>query len=155
MLASDLPETAASPVLTQWLITLNQAASPVFTSKCDIWSLSADEIDPLEFDAVREDAKQGLACYIDIVARPASLFSSFHAHEIWVRSVTHEMHQAKLRQARSELVVRQASVHEQDGYAVTLYVAACGATEDAVRSIFGTALETAATITMKLATAGE
>lgn len=154
-MASVLPETAVSPILAQWLITLNQEASLVFTSKCDTWALTANEIDPLEFDAAGEDVTEGLACYIDIIARKALLFASFPAHEIWVRSAANEMGQIKLRQARAELVIRKAIVNELDGYAVTLYVAASGVTEDAVRNIFDIALETAAMITMKLATTGE
>src|SRR5262249_44571321 len=49
-LAHQLTEAVASPILAQSLIKLNHHASPVFSSKCDLWSLSADEIDPLEFD---------------------------------------------------------------------------------------------------------
>lgn len=155
-MASVLPETAVSPILAQWLITLNQEASLVFTSKCDTWPLTANEIDPLEFDAAGEDVTQGLACYIDIIARKALLFASFPAHEVWVRSAANEMGQIKLRQARADLVIRKAIVNELDGYAVTLYVATCGANVNDAESIFRAALETAVTITMELAViAGE
>jgi len=151
MLASGLPETAAAPIMAQWLVRLNREASPVITSKCDLWRLSQDEIDPLEFDATREEAKHGLACYIDIVAREASLFASFLAHEAWARSVTNEMRQIKLRQARADLVVRRAMVNEQNGYAVTVYVTACDANLSDAEYIFGAALEIAAMTTTKLA----
>lgn len=148
-LASGLPETAASPALEQALVRLNQSLSPVFTSKCDAWPLSGNEIDPLEFDAAREDAKHGIASYIDIIARRASLFMSFPAHEIWIRSAIDEVRQTQLRQARADLVVRMASVEGREGFAITLYVAACGATVNAAEHTFLIALETAATITMK------
>src|SRR5215813_14442400 len=42
--AHELRETTAAPMLGEALIDLNQEASPVFTSKCDFWLLTADEI---------------------------------------------------------------------------------------------------------------
>jgi len=156
LLASRLNETANSPSLAQALIKLNQEASPVFTSKCDLWLLSADEIDPLEFDAKRGDTQQGIACYIDIIARRRSLFASFPAHEAWVRSVTNKMRDVRMPQTHADLVIRPSTVNDRAGYALTLYVASCGATEDVARSIFRVALETASTITMDLSpTVGE
>jgi hypothetical protein len=155
-LAFDLQETAASRALAESLIGLNQETSPVFTSKCDLWTLSVDEIDPLEFDAAREEAEHGIACYLDIIAQNGALFSAFQPHEDWVRSASDQMRQIKLPQSRAELVVRPARIEGREGFAVTLYVAACGRTNDAAQSIFHSALETAVTITMKLAApAGE
>lgn len=156
LLVSSLKEVVDVPVLAQSLITLNQESSPVFTSKCDLWQLSADEIDPLEFDAEREKAERGIACYIDIIVRNEAFFSSFQAHEAWVRSTIEEMRRTSVPQTHAECVVRPSTVNERDGYAVTLYVASCSVTESAAQSIFRTALETAVTITMKqVATAGE
>jgi hypothetical protein len=155
-LAFGLQETAASRALAESLIRLNQETSAVFTSKCDLWTLSADEIDPLEFDAAREEAEHGIACYVDIIAQSGALFSAFQPHEDWVRSATDEMRQIKLPQSRAELVVRPARIEESEGFSVTLYVAACGRTNDAAQGLFHSALETAVTITMKQATtAGE
>jgi hypothetical protein len=154
--AYKLPETKAVPALAQSLIRLNQESSPVFTSKCDFWQLSADEIDPLEFDAAQEDTKTGIACYIDIITRNQTLFTSFPLHEAWARTATDEMRKVPIRKARSELVIRPAIMHENEGYALSLYVASCGHTEAAAHSIFSSTLEAAATITMKqAATAGE
>jgi hypothetical protein len=156
LLINKIEEAVITPELAQALTRLNQKSSPVFTSKCDFWLLSAEEIDPLEFDAEREEVEQGISCYIDIIVGNTQLFSSFQAHETWVRSVTQEIRQAKLRQARVEFVIRAANVAGCEGYAVTLYVASCGDTETVARSVFHTALETAVTITMKLAaTTGE
>jgi hypothetical protein len=156
LLASSLIETADSSILAQSLIRLNQESSPVFTSKCDHWLLSAEEIDPLEFDAEARNAEWGIACYIDIIARNQALFASFHAHEAWVRSLSNGLRQTKLPQARVELVVRAANVDAREGFAITLYTAACGASEAAAEAIFQAALEAAVTITMKqAASAGE
>jgi len=156
LLATGLNETAKSPSLAQALIKLNQETSPVFTSKCDLWLLSADEIDPLEFDAEKVDAQQGVACYIDIIARSLALFASFPAHEVWARSATERMRGIRMPQTHTELVVRPSIVNGRDGYALTLYVASCGATEGIAQSVFRAALKAVSTITMDLAaTVGE
>ncbi len=149
---SEIAEAAEIPELAQALIKLNLKTSPVFSSKCDLWLLPEDEIDPLEFETSRKDAKQGIACYIDIVARAQASFSSFPACERWARSATHEMHSVRMPQARVELVVRPAVVDAREGFAITLYVAACAATESGARGVFRAALETAVTITMEQAT---
>lgn len=155
-LAFGLSEAANAPTLTQSLIRLNQENSLIFTSKCDLWLLSADEIDPLEFDAKNVDAREGIACYIDIIARRHSLFASFTAHETWVRSATNKMRGVRMPQTHADLVIRPSTVNERDGYALTLYVASCGATEDAAQAIFRATLEAATTITIELApTMGE
>jgi hypothetical protein len=154
--ALQLPEVAAMPALAQALMQLNQESSPVFTSKCDFWTLTADEIDPLEFDATPENATQGIACYIDIISRHESRFASFPAHEALARTFVGELRKVELYQARVELVIRPLTVDKHEGFAFTLYVAACGPTEDAARTIFHKALESTATITMKkAATTGE
>jgi hypothetical protein len=151
-LANSLEETATAPALAQALGTLNAATSPVFTSKCDLWLLTPDDIDPLEFGASREQAQQGIACYIDVVARDAGVFASFAAHEAWVRAATAELCAIELPQARLDYVVRASSVDDFEGFAVTLYAAACAVTEADVKSIFHDALETATAITIRQAT---
>lgn len=152
-LASALIEAVSCSILAQSLIRLNQEDSPVFTSKCDQWLLSRDEIDPLEFDAERKNAERGIACYIDIVAHNRALFTSFQDHEAWVRSTTRAIRQTKLAQARVEWVIRAAEVDARGGFAITLYVASSGASQDAAEAVFQPALETAVTITMKQAAA--
>jgi hypothetical protein len=154
--AYHLQEAVAIPALAQALTQLNQEPSAIFTSKCDFWPIGTSEIDPLEFAATPENAKHGIACYIDIIARDESLFTSFPAHEVLARSIVDELRGVELTQGRVELVIRPAIVDEHEGFAFTLYVAACGLTEDAARAIFKSALEAATPITMKqAATAGE
>jgi hypothetical protein len=155
-LLSNLDEAASCATLAQVLVMLNHGDSPVFTSKCDHWRLAENEIDPLEFDAAEEEAMVGVACYVDIIARRESLFISFAAHETWVRRATQEMREIKVRGSHVDLVVRPATVDEKGGYALTLYVASCGSSENDAHSIFPLALNKAATITMNsAATAGE
>ena len=151
-LASGLEEAATAPALARALVTLNAAISPVFTAKCDLWLLTPDDIDPLEFGASREQAQQGIACYVDVVARDARVFASFAAHEAWVRATIAELREIELPRAHVEYVVRASSVDDHEGFAVTLYTAACAVTEADVKSIFHDALETATAITIRQAT---
>lgn len=151
-------EVANHPALAVALTAFNATDSPVFTSKCDYWPLAADEIDAFEFDASGEEAQLGTACYIDIIARDQALFASFAAHEDWVRRATLELRKYPQSQVRIEFVVRAAMNIEsagsdaRDGFAVTLYVSACAATEAAAEGIFQAALQAATAVTMKEAT---
>lgn len=155
-------EVANNRALAEALIELNATDSPVFTSKCDLWLLSEGEIDAFEFDASREEARQGIACYIDIIAHDPALFASFATHESWVRHATLALRAHLQSQARAEFVIRPAlhigeeKANAQDGFAITLYVSACASTEIAAESIFQAALQTATAFTIKkVATAGE
>lgn len=157
-----IAEVANNRALAEALIKLNATDSPVFTSKCDLWSLAEDEIDVFEFDASREEAQQGIACYIDIIAHSPALFASFAMHETWVRHATFALRAHLQPQARAEFVIRPAlyirdeKANAQDGFAITLYVSACAATEIAAKSIFQAALQTTTAFTIKeSAVAGE
>lgn len=148
----DIAEAVAHPALARALETLNGVSSSAFTSKCDCWSVPADEIDRLEFDATRDEAQQGIACYIDIIARNADLFASFNAHETWVRTATLVLRTVAQQRARADFVVRPAFVDQHHGFAITLYAAACGASEAAAHITLERALNHAITATIEAAT---
>src|SRR3984885_13342732 len=72
-----LPEAERFPPLMHSLRALNAARSPVFTSKCDAWPLSTEELDQLRL-ALDLDldlslgptaSLYGFATYIDILLR--------------------------------------------------------------------------------------
>lgn len=145
-------EAVAHPALARALETLNAMTSPAFTSKCDCWVAPADEIDPFEFDATRDEAQQGIACYIDIIARNPDLVASFIAHETWVRTAALALRMVALQRARADFVVRRALVNQRDGFAITLYAAACGESEAAAYITLESALNHAITATIQAAT---
>jgi hypothetical protein len=122
-----LEEASKHPALRRALLLLNATNSPVFTTKCDTWTLPEDEIDPYEFDASAENSAVGFASYIDLVQSDSSRFLSFAWHEQWARSLTGDLRQSELQQCRAEVVVRQALAGERQGYGITLYSAGCGA----------------------------
>jgi hypothetical protein len=122
----QIEEARHYPGLKRALLALNSQDSPVFTSKCDVIQLTKEEIDPLEYDTDGE-TRCGLAYYIDLVVRKSAIFCSFSAQEMWLREVVKYLRKsAQVRSARVDFVLRQATVFQSEGFAVTCYIAACG-----------------------------
>jgi hypothetical protein len=127
-----LEETAAHPALRESVLALNTEHSPVLTAKCDAWTLAVYEIDPDEFAAQAEQAREGFASYIDMLQRDPARLASFEYHERWVRGVTGRLRKISRPNGRVDLVIRPASTDSLPGYGLTLYAAGCGA--DAIRA---------------------
>jgi hypothetical protein len=126
----SIQEAARHSAIREALLLLNRAHSPLFTSKCDTWTLAEKDIDPDEFAATRETARAGFASYIDVVERGPFRFASFEFHERRARELTSDLRKVDLRQGRVDLVLRAAVFHEQNGFAVTLYAAGCGSSRN-------------------------
>ena len=72
----------------------------------------------------------------------SEIFRSFVAHEAWLRQTVQRFHELEsIRSARADLVLRAATIFEQEGFGVTLYVAACGENEAAAQANLETALD--------------
>lgn len=147
-----IPEAADYAALRNALLQLNAPESPVRTTKCDVWTLTAQEIDPLEFGCAPGSELVGLACYIDLVAIEPALFASFERHEAWARRAVKEMREAAAAAGRVDLVIRAARAAGGEGFAMTLYAAGCGADAAAVRASWASGLRLAVTVTMRAAT---
>jgi hypothetical protein len=66
--ARELPEAGDLPELAETLARLNGVASPVWTSKCDVWQVfDAESFDAYEMEASPESAQYAWACYIDLL----------------------------------------------------------------------------------------
>ncbi len=150
----SIPEAAAEPTLRDALVTLDGAASPVFTSKCDVWALTADEIDPDEFGCAPQDAcAEGWASWIDLMARDPQLFVSFEAHEECVRRIAEGLRADAVPWGRVDLVVRVAVAAGREGFGITLYAAGCGVDTQAAHAAWEPVLRAAVTATMREARA--
>jgi hypothetical protein len=147
-----IAEAAGYPALQDALLLLNSAASPVFTSKCDVWLLTPEEIDPLEFEADAETSVIGIACYVDVIAREAERFASFDRHVAWVREAASQLRAMHVGNGRCDLVVRAATWQGREGFGLTVYAAGCGADTQDAETAWGAILQAAVTVTMRLAT---
>jgi hypothetical protein len=129
-LIEEIEEARARPPLRSALLLLNDAASPLWTAKCDAWISSAEEgaepFDPFEMNATPDETAFGAGCYIDLLPREALLLSSFERQERWVRVVTEALRGIPARAARVELVLRRAEVEAVPGFGVTWFVEGCG-----------------------------
>lgn len=122
-----IEEARRHSAIREALSLLNGTDLPVFTIKCDTWTLAQEEIDSDEFAATHDTVRAGFASYIDFVEREPARFASFELHERQVRELTTLLRALDLRQGRVDLVVRAAKWKEQGGYGITLYTAGCGA----------------------------
>jgi hypothetical protein len=146
-----LAEAVKHPALRKALLALNTRNSPLFTIKCDAWTVSGGEIDADEFGTDQEHAYAGFASYIDILERNAEHFSSFAFHEHRMRELTPHLRRIDLRNGRVDLVLRTAFQGEHTGCGLTLYAAGCGATEADAYSAWQAVLAAAVAATITAA----
>ena len=146
---SEIAEASEYPVLWEMLVDLNDAFSRVFSVKCDVWALGAEEIDPLEFDCVASGKIAGMASYIDIVLRDNFLLTPFAWHERWARAAVDRLRASPLRAGRVDLVIRAARAGGREGFGITLYAAGCGADTQAARGAWEGILRAGVAATME------
>jgi hypothetical protein len=127
--ARQLTETADQPALAEALIRLNAPASPVWTSKCDIWPiLEPDAFDPLELDAAPDHAAHALGSYIDLLPRKSPQCATTERALAACRRTCAVLHAYPLRACRLDLILRRALLApDQMGLGITAYLTACGA----------------------------
>ena len=147
----SVSEATKFPALRAALLALNSANSPVFTTKCDTWTLAGEDIDPYEFGASADQARTGFASYIDILERDAARFASFTFHEQRVRELTAHLRAINLENARVDFVLRAALVQDRSGYGLTLYAAGCGADDASAYAAWKQVLTAASAATIATA----
>src|SRR5580693_5031543 len=113
-----LPEAERFPPLMHALRALNAARSPVFTSKCDAWTLSAEELEQVRL-ALDLDLDQslgptaslaGFASYIDLLLRDRSLFASSHQNRQLVHRLIRRAERLDQPHAMLDCVIRPALI---------------------------------------------
>ena len=129
----QIPVAEQHPALLQALRALNATRSPVFTAKCDAWTMDAEELEALrmELDLGETDAPAGFASYLDLLWRDRTLFVSFPQQEQRVQRLARLVESLEHPSAVIECMLRPAMVDSngrfQEGFAVSLYVKGCGA----------------------------
>ncbi|HTD96546.1 MAG TPA: hypothetical protein VK627_06440 [Edaphobacter sp.] len=139
-----LPEAERYPALMHALRALNAARSPVFTAKCDVWPLGAEELEQLRLNLDAEDTPSGFGSYIDLLWRERSVFASFHQQEQLLHRLTRHSEPLDHPYAMLDCVIRPALVDltgPQEGFAVSLYVKALGHDEQTAEENWAAALD--------------
>jgi hypothetical protein len=132
--AWNLPETAQFPALAEALARLNVAASPVWTSKCDLWPhLEAGEFDPDELDAPPGCSAHAMGCYIDLLPGSGQQWLPPDRAAAWCKRVCVLLRAVPLRCCRADFVIRRAITTlnptdpERVDLGITAYLTSCGA----------------------------
>lgn len=121
----EISETSLQPGLTHALIRLNAAASPVWSSKCDVFL--PDHIDAGELDAAPDDAANARSCYVDLLWRKKEEISLEEAEQ-QCRNWCGRLRSIPLGCCRVDLVVRRAVLGPREALGATVYLTACGST---------------------------
>jgi hypothetical protein len=125
---AELTEIQTLPALANALVQLNAAASPLWTSKCDVWPV--DGFDRLELDAPAEAATHGIACYVDILHAPPARWGDTSEAVAFCVDLCARLRGVSLSCCRVDLVVRRALITPgANDLGITAYLTACGATE--------------------------
>jgi len=127
----QIAEAELHPALMQALRALNATRSPVFTAKCDAWTMDADELESFRIELALSEAESpaGFTSYIDLIWRERPLFVSFHQQEQRLIRLARLLDPLDHPFAAVEAVLRPALVDltgPQEGFAVTLYLKAAG-----------------------------
>jgi hypothetical protein len=140
--ARELPEAGDLPELAEALARLNGTASPVWTSKCDVWQiLDAESFDVYEMEASPESAQYAWACYIDLLPQSAKRWASPDTAISWCRTVCKQLHEVALRNCRADLVIRNAITSpEFTDMGITAYLTSCGPTRQEAYRVLGSVL---------------
>ena len=145
-----IPEAEQFPPLLHALRALNAGRSPVFTAKCDAWTLSPDEIADLrhnldlDLHIAPDETPSGFASYIDLLLRERSLFASFHQNEQFMHRLARRVASLDHPHAMLECIIRPAFLDltgPQEGFSITLYVKALGSNPGTASEHWADALE--------------
>jgi hypothetical protein len=133
--------------LAAFLEQLNAAASPVWTSKCDVWPVvDFAEFDPDELDAPPGSATHAMGCYIDLLPRIAQRWGQPDYAVAGCKQMCIQLYGVPLRCCRVDLIVRQAVIGQSlpasnpMSLGITAYLTACGPSEFDADNTLGDAL---------------
>jgi hypothetical protein len=126
----DIPEAIELPALGDVLIRLNNVHSPVWTSKCGMWTNDdAERFDADEFDAPPGGTAHTHGCYIDLLPLREEQWPSADAIAAVCKSWSAGLHGLPIRSCRADLVIRRAfTPPERMHLGVTAYLTGGGST---------------------------
>jgi hypothetical protein len=129
--AGQLPESMTLPALAEALEKLNAIASPVWTSKCDVWTVvDFAEFDPDELDAPPGCATHALACYIDLLPQSGGQWDLPDKAVDACKQVCTLLRAVPVRCCRLDLVIRRTFITpDMMDLGITAYLTACGSSQ--------------------------
>jgi hypothetical protein len=146
----NVTEADEYPALLAALRTMNGNRSPVFTAKCDVWTMEADEVEATRDELMLEEdvATAGVASYVDALWRERSIFTSRHRMEQMLyridRLAADLPHSLALLECTLRPAVADLDGSVAEGFAVTLYVKAIGVDEAEAQERWDAALRAVA-----------
>ena len=132
---NEIPEGEDYPALLAALRALNGSRSPVFTAKCDVWTMDAEELEAMRDELLLDEevATAGLASYIDLLWRDRAIFASRHRMEQMLHRLDRMFTELPYSLAAAELTMRPAVLDLEgtvaEGFAITLYAKGVGVDE--------------------------
>jgi hypothetical protein len=137
--AHTFPEVAQLPPLAAVLARLNALASPVWTSRCDVWPL--EDFDPDEMDASRDVALHALACYIDLLPASRGQWPQLALAVDWCKRLCSRLRTVPLRSCRADCIVRSTVIDPgRSGFGLTAYLSAAASDPAAAAGTLASAL---------------
>ncbi len=146
----NVTEADDHPALLAALRTMNGNRSPIFTAKCDVWTMDAVELEATRDNLLLDDdvATAGTASYIDALWRERSIFTSRHRMEQMLyrtdRLATDLPHSLALLECTLRPAVVDLDGSVAEGFAISLYVKAVGVDEDEAQERWDAALRAVA-----------
>lgn len=147
---AEITEAQEYPALALALRSLNAPRSSFLTAKCDAWTLAAEDAEEdldalrLELDLDPEEARAGMAGYIDVLWRDRTIFASAHVQTQMLDRLTRRAERSFHPSASLACVLRPAIASfgstSLEGFAVTLYVRALGHDPEAAQQHWAAAL---------------
>jgi hypothetical protein len=116
----EIAEVANFPPLAELLRRLNAPKSSFWTSKCDVWEASAQELGV-------GAGEIGLACYVDLLPIEGTVYPSLREAEDACRGLVARIAAGKGENCRVDLVIRAAIAGNKEGLGITAYIGAGGA----------------------------
>lgn len=103
-LATAIPEAVQHEPIRDFLVAVNEPASPFQTAKCDVW----------EENGSSGDYQCGAfcrACYVDVLFMDRRLQSGFEAHEALIKDLAKRVGLSAFDPGAAEFVVRRCFYH--------------------------------------------
>ncbi len=130
-LARALPEVQLYPELEEFLRAAN--GGDYRTSKVDVFTVDASEVDPELAEAGVKETAFGLGSYLDLLLLDSSLCPDVEACVAFAREFVERIRRGTLPLAAVELVLRPARLYHKHTFGWTLYSMGFGGTEKAAR----------------------